>query len=385
MKVLHINTIDTGGAAIAARRLHVLLLKKGIDSKILFLQRSGKSQIPESYYLQDAFGQFKFQQLIRLNKLLNRKRTFLKPELYFNGPESLFDISKHPLFEWADVVHLHWVVKMLDWKKVFSHKDKSFVWTLHDMNPFTGGEHYQTGYNGEFSNVSKKHIEIKKRALNNCKIKIVSPSQWLGDLARQSEVFSDKNIYVIRNPIDTTVFKPLNINRHTSDSHSPKNILFVAENPHDERKGFKLLLKALENMDPKEFRLSVLGNKKHVESVFPNAFFYDTMHNEEKLVEIYNQADLFVIPSLEDNLPNTVSESLLCGTPVVGLSIGGIKEMIDDGVDGFLAENVSELKSAIERGLHKHFERSQVAGLAQKKLDTDSIIQQYQVIYESFK
>jgi glycosyltransferase involved in cell wall biosynthesis len=388
LKVLHVNTIDTGGAAIAAKRLHLLLLENGVDSKILFLQRSGKANIPEAYYLEDQFKSALFKNRKRLNQIYNRRKTFYKPGVYFNGPESLFDISLHPLFNWADVIHLHWVVKMLDWKKVFAHKDKAFVWTLHDMNPFTGGEHYKTGYNGEFSKVSKQNIALKKNAIKGSNLKVVCPSIWLSELAKSSEVFKDKEVLVIRNPIDDAVFKPLHTYLHKSDgvpSIDKKNILFVAENPHDERKGFQLLLKALENIDPERYRLSVLGNKKFVESIFPRAFFYGTVHDEDQLVELYNQADLFVIPSLEDNLPNTVSEALLCGTPVIGMAIGGIKEIVENGIDGVLSETKEGLKQAIEEGLEKHFVRQLICNHARLKLNKGALLNQFKELYNSFK
>lgn len=379
MKVLHVNTIDTGGAAIAARRLHSLLLEKGIDSKMLFLQRSGKVEIREAYYFEDLYKPVQFKCLSALNKLYNRRQTFLKPAIYFNGPESLFDISRHPLFAWADVVHLHWVVKFLDWKKVFSHKQKSFVWTCHDMNPFTGGEHYRTGYHGEFASVSKHNIQKKTAAFQGVRLKVISPSKWLADLARHSTVFGHLEISAIRNPIDDTIFKPLPVT-----GSDKKNMLFVAENPHDERKGFGLLLKALKNLNPDTYKLSVLGNKTFVEQSFPEAHFYGSINDENRLVEIYNAADLFVIPSLEDNLPNTVSESLLCGTPVVGMAIGGIAEMIDNAGDGYLSADAKGLSDAISRGLQHSFQREAIRKKALEKLNKDKILDDIIRLYESF-
>lgn len=379
MKVLHVNTIDTGGAAIAAKRLHLLQLKNGIDSKMLFLKRNGNQQIPEAYYFSDLFGNTTFKLLDKLNTFYNRRFTFTRPSLYFNGPDSLFDISRHELFQWADVIHLHWVVKFLDWKKVFSHKEKAFVWTFHDMNPFTGGEHYATGYKDEFSSRSSVNIEKKNDAIKDCKIEVICPSEWLAELARHSKTFYDIPVNAIRNPIDTDVFKPLEKSASKSDK---KNILFVAENPHDERKGFGLLLNALTHLHKDTFQLSVIGRKEYVENRFPAATFHGTVSLEEKMVEIYNSADLFVIPSLEDNLPNTVSEALLCGTPVVGLKIGGIAEMVENGINGFLAAEENELHQAIENGLKIEFDREKIREFALEQLDTKFILNSIKQVYE---
>lgn len=386
LKILHVNTIDTGGAAIAARRLHELLIEKGIESKMLFLKRSGKVKIKEAYYFEDLYSASKFRTLFKMNTIYNRRNTFYKPGIYFNGPESLFDLSAHPLFEWADVVHLHWVVKFLDWEKVFKHKTKRFVWTFHDMNPFTGGEHYQTGYHDEFKSVSKRNIELKQKAIVGNDINVICPSAWLSDLASKSEVFAQTKIHTIRNPIDDGIFKPLHSYLHKTDDPpviNKKNILFVAENPHDERKGFILLMKALENLNPDSYRLSVIGKKQHVEQVFKGAIFHGTVNDEEEMVKIYNSSDLFIIPSIEDNLPNTVSEALLCGTPVVGLSIGGVKEMITEGKNGFLAQNPDDLQQAIVNALNHHFVRQLVRNHAETLLDKEAIIESILDVYKS--
>ncbi len=386
MRVLHVNTNDTGGAAIAARRLHLLLLDMGIESKMLFLKRQSKTPIPEAYYIEDQYPSLVFKVKEKLNALYNRRHTLNKPSVYFNGPDSLFDISTHPLFSWADVVHLHWVVKMLDWKKVFAHKDKSFVWTFHDMNPFTGGEHYKTGYNNEFSKVSKDNIAFKKAAIKSSKIHVVCPSLWLSELAQSSEVFNHCSVSTVRNPIDIEVFRPIDkvgLKSKYGLDRNKKTLLFVAENPHDERKGFQLLMDAIAKLDNSSVELAVIGNASHINTNLPNAHFFGSISDEQKMVELYNASDVFIIPSIEDNLPNTVSESLLCGTPVVGLKIGGIKEMVKNGVNGFLAEHPYELCNAIQLTLNNTFNSDTISKDILSELDSQLILRPLIEIYKA--
>ncbi len=386
MRILHVNTNDTGGAAIAARRLHLLLLKHGIESRMLFLKRSGQVNIPEVYYMEDLYGKIPFKLFDKLNTLYNRRFSFTQPNVYFNGPESLFDISKHPAFEWADVVHLHWVVKLVDWNSVFRHKAKKFVWTLHDMNPFTGGEHYKTGYKDEFAYATRRNIAIKQAAIQGQKLQVICPSEWLSQLARQSEVFKHVDVRTMRNPIDNSVFKPMDkmaMKQKHGLSTDKKNILFVAENPHDERKGFGLLLKALSHLNMSDFEVSVIGKEAFVQNAIIDAHFFGTVNDEQKMAELYNAADVFVIPSLEDNLPNTVSEALLCGTAVSGMRIGGIQEMVQDGKNGYLSKEANQLGAAIVATLQHNLKSEDIRQQALKELDEQKLISEFKAMYQN--
>ena len=387
MKILHINTIDTGGAAIAAIRLHELLLQNGVESKILFLWRSGKVSVKESFYFEDLFSSkliFKIQ--YKLNVLFNRRFTFYKPNLYFNGPDSLFDISKHPLFGWAEVIHFHWVVKFLDWNSVFNNSKKKFVWTLHDMNPFTGGEHYKTGYNNEFKFASKRNVKLKQKALNGVDLTVITPSEWMKNCAEKSEVFKEIKIATVRNPIPNVVFNSsfvgdfadLNIDK------SKINLLFVAENPSDVRKGFHLLIQALNNIQYKEvFQLYIIGKEINGIELPIKHQFLGVVSDPYQLAKIYCSVDYFIIPSIEDNLPNTVSEALLCGTPVLGFEIGGIKEMIQNGINGFLVNNEVELGVLLNKIANKEVEINKQAIPNNMELDEHKILSQVLAIYNN--
>src|SRR5690606_19831826 len=263
MKILHVNTIDTGGAAIAAIRLHLLLLEKGLDSRILFLRRQSKKHIPHSAYLEDLYSPFTFKIIDKANKIYNRLGTLTHPDIYFNGPKSLFRLQKHPWFEEADIIHLHWVVKLIDWSTLFTDSKKKFAWTFHDMNPFTGGEHYRTGYSNEFSNQSFKYIHLKNRAILNTSIGGIGTSEWICKERRQSDVRENKQVECIRNPVSPDTFYPQDkseCKKKFGFSSEKKSLVFVAENPDDKRKGLDYLLKSCNELVHTGIDVQVVGN-----------------------------------------------------------------------------------------------------------------------------
>lgn len=178
MKVLLVNTFDRGGAAQACIRLHLALLREGISSKLLLLDKSDFT-IPETYQFQH-----KLQHTSYIHNLTNKiksklgfgqnKKSYwysaqdeeiekLRAEAleYFSYPKTKFDITTSSLFQEADVVNLHWVANYIDWQTFFAKNNKPLVWTLHDENPFLGGEHYKEKIVGldKFNNVELRKVD----------------------------------------------------------------------------------------------------------------------------------------------------------------------------------------------------------------------------------
>lgn len=367
MKVLHINTSDkVGGAAIAAYRLHKALLKNGIKSKMLVLNKITDEQeitaiitnkikrifLPE---LMSFFEQKKFR------KYGNREN-----KIMFSQGKYGFKMSEHPLVKEADIIHLHWINNgMLSIKEIakISQKGKKIVWTLHDMWPFTGGCHYSGNcfeYEKKCSNckilnlnsrndITMKIFEKKRKSYEKIDFNIIGCSKWIGECAKKSTLFKNKRVKVIPNIIEKKIFKPIekSICRNILNLDVKKKyILFGAINSNtDKRKGHHLLIRALENLKKEELNsiknieILVFGSSHFLESekVPFKINFFGHIYDEITLSLIYNSADVFVAPSLEDNLPNTVNESLLCGTPVVAFKVGGMTDMINHLENGYLA------------------------------------------------
>lgn len=368
MKVVHICTSDfDGGAAKAAYRLHKALLEMGIDSKMLV-----KNKITDELYIdsikKDKLEKFFFSKIralfekIILHKYRNRKNRILFSTGFFGK-----DISKHPYIKEADVIHLHWIngnyVSLKSLKKL-GKLNKRIVWTLHDMWPFTGGCHYSfscKNYEEKCGNcpiletnrnndISRKIFTKKENIYRKINIKIIGCSNWISECAKNSKLLGDKEIYTLPNVLNENIFKPIDKNfarKILSLDEGKKYLCFGAmSSTSDPRKGWFYLKKSLETLKQSNsfldnnLELIVFGSSysKDIHELPLKVNFLGKVYDEYTLSLIYNSSDVFLAPSLEDNLPNTVLESLHCGTPVVAFNIGGMPDMITHKVNGYLAK-----------------------------------------------
>lgn len=375
MKILHINTRDYGGAAIAAIRLHKALLDEGVDSSMLFLEQSetdipaafgfrGKGKIHSSYLSRKAVS-FKnkilqaFSKSQKNEKKLKNREKSLK---MFSFNPSDYDVFSHPAYREADVIHLHWCARFFDFKS-FQSLRKPIVWTFHDMNPFTGGCHFSNGchkYERECRNcpqlagtkdpdVAWMDQKYKKKYLEGVSLIPAAPSYWMKSCAERSALFGRFKSYCIPNCVDTDVFKPLNkaFCREVLNWPVDKTILlFVSEEISNPRKGFDLLLEALALINIPDFFICVIGVTGITAKDIPGINYQGKINDEKLMAVAYSAADAVVIPSREDNLPNTMLESLACGTPVIAFKTGGIPEVITNGVNGILSEDLTSVSLA---------------------------------------
>lgn len=305
------------------------------------------------------------------------------------------------MYQEAEIINLHWVANFLDYPTFFKRNTKPIVWTLHDENPFTGGEHYKEEIIGMDDNgypiyrtITKKEeqifnkiLEIKKRALENVKdLTIITPSQWLSNEAKNSELFKKFPVITIPYGIEENIFKPYDVQLIRRKFNLPINkkvVLFVAQQVTNFRKGFVFLLKAIEYLEREDIYLIAVGNSRNLNGRIHGLGFI----NDDKIMsEIYSAADIFVLPSLIDNLPNTMLESIMCGTPVVAFPAGGIPEVIKTGVNGILAEQISAkaLAEAINDALDNlHlFDSKKISSEAVTKFNLDVQAKKYIDLYK---
>jgi len=374
--VLLVNTFERGGAANACLRLHSGLLRAGVDSKVLL--REKYKEIPQTFIIQPQ------QKKIFNNQRLCKKiRTFLKlfgityksiedfklsffknrdKRLeYFSFPDSSFDITASKLYKEADIINLHWVAEFLDYGSFFKKNTKPVIWTLHDMNPFSGGEHYEEEYLGMDENgypiprvitkiekrLYNKIIALKFKALEGVNnLHIVTLCTWMTEEVKKSKVLRNFPVHLIPNGIDSTVFKQRDKEESRNRLNLPqgkKVILFVADSVDKDRKGFSFLKKAFEIIDNKDIWLCSIGGQAQQILNSNQYLSLGTLNDEVAMSYAYSAADVFVIPSLMDNLPNTVLESLMCGTPVIGFPVGGIVDMVQHGKNGYITEEINAL------------------------------------------
>ena len=363
MKVLVINTSEkNGGAAIAANRLVKALRKNKVGVTMLVRDRqTNDNDVVALGMTVRTKWQFVWERFViwMLNKF-DKKRLF-QISLANTGT----DITKLKEFEDADVLHIHWVnqgmLSLNDIDRIVK-SGKPVVWTMHDMWPFTGVCHY----NEECTNflescgdcpflcsrskndISHKLLDKKRIIYNNSNIVFVACSKWLRNVARESGVLKDKNVISIPNTIDTELFKEKdkqNIRDKYGLPNDKRLLLFGSAKISEKRKGFSYLIEAcniLLSRYPelcKDLGMIILGKCNEGDFSIPlPAYSMNYIKDENELSDIYNAADVYVTPSLQDNLPNTIMEALACGLPCVGFNVGGIPEMIEHKVNGYIAE-----------------------------------------------
>lgn len=365
MRVLIVNTSErTGGAAVAANRLMDALNNNGVKAKMLV-----RDKVSDDITVVGLKGRLRQ----RLRFLW--ERWWIYVHLHFNR-QHLFeidtadngaDITKLPEFKEADVINLAWVnqafISLKDIRKILK-SGKPVVWTMHDLWPATGICHATLGCQaykgicrncqylpdkGSSNDLSTKIFNKKKKLYYNSGIHFVACSKWLGEQARRSTLLTGMQINTIPNPIDTHVFYPKDRKQARLHSTLPADkrvILFVSQRVTMERKGIAFFTTAIERLAneypnmKQDTVIAVLGG--HAEEVTPQlaipAIPLGYVDNERQIVDIYNSADVFVIPSLDENLPNTIMEAMACGVPSVGFKVGGIPEMIDHQKNGYVAK-----------------------------------------------
>lgn len=345
MKILTINTryIGGGGAAYIANTLHqeinkldgyssTFLYGRGIDGD----ENSKRIIYPKMDYL-SALSYRLFAKEINFNK---------------NIEEEIKN---------CDVVHLHnihgYYINYVKLFKLLKKYNKKIIWTLHDMWPITGRCGFSFGCEkwkdacGQCKNKkvypisivdrSKKELENKRKVIGSIdkgNMTIVTPSKWLANMCKDSYL-SKFNIIDIPNGIEHKKVKISKdeLRKKYNLLKEDKVILFVAADTKDERKGIKYILDIIPKC--KEYTFISIGKK--IENIeFNNFIQLGYISDRTKINEIYSMADVFVIPSLDDNFPTTVLESFANSTPVVGFNVGGIPEQVDNLV-GKIVRNIN--------------------------------------------
>jgi glycosyltransferase involved in cell wall biosynthesis len=253
---------------------------------------------------------------------------------------------------------MHWIAGEMLSVRDIGRIDKPLVWTLHDMWSFCGAEHYTDderwlhGYRGDNRPIGEAGFDLnrwiwnRKRSSWISPMHIVAPSQWLADCARRSVLMRDWPISTVPYFIDTDTWKPVEKAMARDLLGLPQQVplaLFGAlGGATDTRKGFDLLKVALELLRGQvdDLELIVFGQAPP-RTASPLGFpvhYAGHLHDDLSLRVLYSAADVFVLPSRLDNLPNTGLEAHACGTPVVGFKVGGIPDIVLHEVTGYLAE-----------------------------------------------
>jgi len=403
VKVLHINQSDiAGGAAIAAYRLHQGLKNIGVDSRLL---------VPQA--------------------ILNEKTTTILPPMslaervYFKLTRKLLPNNTNLIRSWrmlkmdsyrqADVINLHNLHTGLYFNYLTIPRiarEKPVVFTLHDMWSFTGHcaysydcERWQIGcgkcpypttYPAMQWDNSAIERWLKNRVYSQSKLTIVTPSQWLSNLA-QSSILGRFPIHTIPYGIDTDIFYPMDktLSRHKLDLPTRAVVLmFGCADLQDYRKGMDLLVRLLQGLPERLKTNLTLYAMGHDSSDAGDIAGIRTVHagyveNDEEKARCYSAADVFISTTRADNLPLVLQESMACGTPMLASKVGGIPDLVRDGVTGFAvapddeAGMLQRLVELIENAQLRQEMSAQCRQIALIEYTTEAIAQKYATLYDN--
>ncbi|MFM6756749.1 MAG: glycosyltransferase family 4 protein, partial [Dolichospermum sp.] len=350
-----------GGASRATYRLHQGLQNIGVSSQILVESKSSDDYtvIAPTSKLGKGIGKLKpTLDALPLQFYPQRDRsTYSVQWLPDNLAAQVAQLN-------PDIINLHWINAGYMQIETLAKFKKPIIWTLHDMWAFTGGCHYNKDctnytescgacpqlYSNKEKDLSNWVWRRKAKAWKDLNLTIVTPSHWLADYARKSSLFQNLRIEVIANGLDAQVYKPIDQKIARNLLNLPldrKLVLFGAiKSTSDRRKGFHLLEPALRKLSEdknhkNDVELVIFGASPPSE--VPNLglpiHYLGRLNDDIALALLYSAVDVFIAPSVQDNLPNTVMESLACGTPCIAFDIGGMSDMIEHQQNGYLAKH----------------------------------------------
>jgi glycosyltransferase involved in cell wall biosynthesis len=393
MRPLLVNSDDSrGGAARAVYRLHCGLRSIGVDASMLVQVKHGED--PTVFGPRTGVGRL----AARVRQALDLMPVYAYPEGRTRRtfyPGWVPDRSRSRVQEIApDLVHLHWIAGGFVNVKSLATYGVPLVWTLHDMWAFTGGCHYDEGCGRYLSNcgscpvlgsessfdLSSLNFRRKAHAYPGLPLTIVTPSRWLGERARNSRLLGGFPLAVIPNAIDTDCFRPRAKDAARNLLGLPegrKLILFGAAYGGDEpRKGFVHLQSALRLLvdggGASKLTAVIFGASASRES--PNSeiecIHAGNLKDDVSLAALYAAADVFVAPSIQENLSNTVMEALACGTPCIAFDIGGMPDMIEHHRNGYLARpfDAADLAEGVRWILGDDQRRMELSSRARQKV-----------------
>jgi len=413
MRVLIVNTSEnTGGAAVASRRLLSALNNNGVVAKMLVRDRATNN--PSVISLPGGLAQrwhFLWERLVVFMHLHFKKEHLWEIDIANAGT----DITKLDAFKEADVVHLEWInqgmLSLSGIRKILA-SGKPVVWTMHDLWPASSICHYARGCEnyyggcrhckllpggGGTSDLSTTVWNKKKDLYKGQNLHFVCCSHWLEAQAAKSLLLKECGLSSIPNPIDTNVFCPQNKGELRGSLSLPTDkrvILFAAQKVTDERKGARYFVEGMRKLvenHPSVASQTVVallgGHAEELAAMLPvEAYPLGYVSGEENLSRVYAAADVFVLPSMEDNLPNTIMEALSCGVPCVGFRVGGIPEMIDHNVNGYVA-NVADAQDLAD-GIAYVLDDTNYAAMSAnarakviKAYSEESVVAQYKQVY----
>ncbi|HZY81120.1 MAG TPA: glycosyltransferase [Cyclobacteriaceae bacterium] len=411
MNVAHLSCGVEGGADIAAVRIHRALMSAGVNSKFYHLGHASPDDTFTRFYAREGMTDLVKRWLnIYKNRFVYGR---IKPGTEaFTDPWGNFNLTFDQLnFSDVQVITLHWIAAYFNLKPFLESvpANVKFVWTMHDLNPITGGCHYTAGCNkfeAECRECPQLYNDgIVDRALKNFRIKadayrqylkgrvhLVADSYWMGEMIKRSKLLGNEPLSVIHYPIETNAFRYIGKNEARKALGLDPNrfiLLFGSGALDNVRKGIDILIDALREVsDPallSQLQLLTFGSgnmNKLMNGLDVRSFGKVSAH--ELLTLLYNAADYFIMPSREEALGQTAMEAVCCGTPVISFPVGGLRDTVDAS-NGIFAEAIDKhsLALAITSAFKTEFNREEISKRARNRYAYDVKVQEYLKVYKS--
>lgn len=356
MKIVHLSSSVMGGAGIAALRLHQSLMKQPEVESILVQRLPVEGDFSIKNNIITAHTDRNIITRIRKKYNIHTERYhWLALDKYPKNyeiatfPTTSYRLDKLPIVREADIIHLHWVAEFLDYPTFFRNIKKPIVWTLHDINPLRGLFHFDSDkeINKEnFGELDEKVFQTKIKSINqNEDISVVCLSEWMKQKSLSSPTLGSYPHYIIPNGLDFSSYAEIDRKQSKKNAYvdnSLKTILVVGASLENKQKGFPILFDAINKLERSDFNLISIGHLESSSVIRENVnhIHFNKIEDIEHLNTLYSAADITVIPSREDNLPNVMLESFSNGTPIMSFSNGGMAEHTNEGKNGVLIKEI---------------------------------------------
>mgnify|MGYP001213923898 CR=1 FL=1 len=395
MKVMLLSNMDFSGAGNAAVKIYRMLKRNNFDCSLYVNEKKTKYSKKFSLSFKERVKE-DFRKLIysSTNRLINlhTKNYYKSLGIFDSGYSKIINKLDY------DIVQLHWINGFLSINDIVNI-NKPIIWRFSDFWPCSGIYHYENFENYEqnyFLSKINNFIKKLKSDLWNKQLNIITPSKWMENELKKSRTFKNYSVDVIYTPVNNNIFRKFdteNVRKKNGINTKKKILLFGADNLQDKRKGFSDVIEIFKSnyLSKKEYELITFGKSSEVLNKIEDLKVYNFgfIESKEKLNEIYNCADVMLITSSVDNLPQVGLEAQMSGLPLIVYNNSGLVELIQKGKTGLIAENKSivSLSKQIRlffdnENLKKEFSFNSVIR-ANKSFSENVVYQKYQNIYNN--
>ena len=395
MKVMLLSNMDFSGAGNAAVKIYRMLKKNNLNCSLYVNEKktgySTKFNLSFGKRIKEDFRKLIYSSTSRLLNL-HTKNYYKSLGLFDSGYSRIINRLDY------DIVQLHWINGFLSINDIVKI-NKPIVWRFSDFWPCSGIYHYENfGKHEQNYFLSKINNFIKKLKFElwNKELNIITPSEWMKNELEKSQSFKNYSVDVIHTPIDNNIFKKLDneyIRKKYAISTKKKILLFGADNLGDKRKGFLDIVEIFKSnyLSKKDYELITFGKSSNALNNLKDLKVHNFgfLESKEKLNEIYNCADVMLVTSTMDNLPQVGLEAQMSGLPLIVYNNSGLVELIQKGKTGLIADNKSIISLSQQirlffdnENLKKEFSYNSVIR-ANKNFSEGIVYQKYQTIYNN--